>query len=235
MQPKHFSRRPATHHDDPETNSRSNTGSAARLHTGHNTVTAGRTVPADPDGNKDKLHTGSPVQKTTNAIADMHNDLEPVYGKQKHTQAGQPTLYTPEVCDKVIEWGKQGYSKTNMASELCVSRTTIYEWCKDHVEFSYALSIAMTHSESYWEHKALKGIDEPAKEFNTGLFGKIMSARFPETYRETTRTEHGGIGGGPIPVAVATVQITGEGLRDYYKQFVDKATRPRLNASSIQD
>lgn len=232
MQRKQYTRRTPTHASHTETDSSSNAGNRVGHHTGRTDSDTVRSSSVDRVGHQDKQHTPDNTRRAANPLADMPNDLEPVYGTQKHTHAGQPTLYTPEVCDKVIEWGKQGYSKTNMASELCVSRTTIYEWCKDHVEFSYALSIAMTHSESYWEHKALKGIDEPAKEFNTGLFGKIMSARFPETYRETTRTEHSGPEGAPIPVAVANAALTGEGLKDYYKQFMDKATQHK-NASSV--
>ena len=153
----------------------------------------------------------------------------------KHA-GGRPTKYRPEYCDKVIQWGKQGYSKTEMADELGVGRRALYDWVKEHSEFSHALEIAMASSEAWWEREARVGITQPTKEFNAGLFGKIMSARFPETYRETTHTLLGGVGGGPIPVVVSNIPDTVEGMRDYYKQWVDKATRPiSKHADPVQD
>lgn len=172
----------------------------------------------------------------TKPLAYLKNDLEPVYGsdtgvytvdtQDKH--AGQPTLYKPEYCDKVIEWGKQGFSKTEMASELDVSRTTIFNWAAEHEEFLNALLVAMTHSEAWHETKARRALDLPSSAFNAGLWGKSMSARFPATYRDTTRTEHSGPDGAPIPVEIAAAPLTGEGLKDYYKQFVDRSRRNGL-------
>src|ERR1035438_2277654 len=60
----------------------------------------------------------------------------------KHA-GGRPTSYTPEVCSKVIEWGKQGYSKTEMCSELGISRNCLYEWAKAHEEFNDTLLVAI--------------------------------------------------------------------------------------------
>lgn len=139
---------------------------------------------------------------------------------KKHA-GGRPTDYTVDMCDKVIEWGRLGFSKTQMASKLEVSRDTVFQWEKAHVEFSDAMIVAMSHSEAWWENQAHNGITQPSKEFNTGLFGKIMSCRFPKTWREVTTTQHSGPEGGPIPIAVATKQITGENLAQFYKSFMD--------------
>jgi len=168
---------------------------------------------------------------TPNPLSDLKNDLEPVYGRDTTRDShktysrpvGRPSEYDPSVCDKVIEWGLQGYSKTQMCRELGISRNCLYEWAKAHTDFNDTLLVAMVNSEAFWEDKALDGIDQPTKEFNTGLFGKIMSARFPETYRETTNTQHSGLNGGPIPLAVvtSTVEDTPEFLRDHYKSVMD--------------
>jgi DNA-binding XRE family transcriptional regulator len=55
---------------------------------------------------------------------------------------------------KVIEWGKAGYSKVKMCSELGITVSTLYEWEKTYPEFSYALVVAMSHSEAWWEKEA---------------------------------------------------------------------------------
>jgi hypothetical protein len=117
--------------------------------------------------------------------------------------------------------GRQGYCKAQMASKLGVSRECIYEWARVHEEFSYALLMAMTHAEAWWEEKARKALELPARAFNAGLWGKIMSARFPDTYRKTARPEPSRIEGKPIPVAVAHAPMTREDLAEWYKQFTD--------------
>lgn len=97
---------------------------------------------------------------------------------------------------EVIELGKQGKSKAQMARHFDVSRDTIYEWAKSHPEFSDALTRAMDYAEAVWEDKADSGIESMG--FNSSLWGRVMSARFPATYRETSRTEVTGANGGAV-------------------------------------
>ena len=163
-------------------------------------------------------------RRPSNPLSALKNDLAPVYGTEKtpgKRPVGRPTDYDPSVCDKVIEWGKQGFSKTQMSSELNVTRDTLYVWAKAHKEFSDTLCVAMQHSEAWHEAKAARALDLPSSAFNAALWGKIMSARFPATYRETTRTEHSGPEGSPIPLAVANAPATGESLAEFYKSFMD--------------
>ena len=55
-------------------------------------------------------------------------------------KGGRPTLYKPEYCEKVIQWGKEGQSRTWIAAEIDVTRETLNEWAKVHADFSDALS-----------------------------------------------------------------------------------------------
>lgn len=112
----------------------------------------------------------------------MSSDSAQVTTRKK--PVGRPTKYDPEMCEKLLIMGRQGYSITEMAAKLCVHRDTLYEWAKVHIEFSDTLLVAMTHSEAWWEHLAHVAIKLPTSAFNTGLWSKIMSARFPHTYRE---------------------------------------------------
>jgi hypothetical protein len=148
-------------------------------------------------------------------------------GKPEGYTFGRPSKYNPAMCGLVVECGKKGYSKTQMCCELRITRSTLYAWEKLHTDFSDALGMAMTYSQAWWESRALWGITQPSKAFNAGLWGKIMSARFPASYRETSRTRVSGIEGTPIPVTVATTQITGENLADWYKQMMDGTQHAR--------
>ena len=163
-----------------------------------------------------------------------HTQLDPVNLPVKSTQltksknpVGRPTKYTPDVCDKVIAMGRQGYCKAEMASELGVSRECIYEWARVHEEFCDALELAMTFSEGWWDHLANKAILLPPSKFNTALWARMMSARFPHKYRETTRLAHSGQKGAPIPPLTQLRPLTGENLVQWYKQWIERITRPK--------
>lgn len=65
-------------------------------------------------------------------------------------KAGQPTKYKPEYCQKVIDYGLNGDTMVSLASELRVTKSTIYEWASVHKEFSDALHICKLNSEAYW-------------------------------------------------------------------------------------
>lgn len=69
-------------------------------------------------------------------------------------EVGRPTKYKPEYPQVALEYiGTQGKSIVQLARHLEVSRDTIYQWAKDHQDFSDALSQARDWSEAYWEEK----------------------------------------------------------------------------------
>jgi hypothetical protein len=176
--------------------------------------------------------TNENIARQIKQLTEMPNDLEPVYGVSvppaKHA-GGRPTGYTPELCEKVIELGKKGYTKEHMALELGWDHQTLENWCVKYPEFLVAMKEAVKLAQGFMEKLALEALSSD-KDFKTTLWSKIVSCRFPDTYRETTRKELSGPEGGPIPVALAIAPITGEGLRDYYKGFMDKHRR---NVSAV--
>ena len=58
--------------------------------------------------------------------------------------------YTKACCDKVIELGRMGYHLEEMASELGVTRKTLYNWRQQHEAFNEAMDLAQTHSIAFW-------------------------------------------------------------------------------------
>lgn len=63
---------------------------------------------------------------------------------------GRPTDYKEEYCNSVIEFGKQGFSRVQMAAEFEVAKATIQNWEKEHSEFLVAMTRAMTLSQAWW-------------------------------------------------------------------------------------
>lgn len=99
------------------------------------------------------------------------------------------------MCEQVVEYGKDGYSRAEIAAGLEITRDTLYRWQHEHPEFSDAISRASDLSLAWWERNGRTNLTN--KDFNHGLYRQCMSGRFPaEPYRE--RVEHTGKDGGPI-------------------------------------
>lgn len=95
---------------------------------------------------------------------------------------GRPTEYRPHMCEQVIEWGRQGKSKTWMAAELDIDRKTIDRWDAANPDFSLALARAKVLEQRWWEDKGQENIN--AQVFQSSMWSRSMSARFPDEWRE---------------------------------------------------
>ena len=111
---------------------------------------------------------------------------------------GRPTDYDPSYCDKVIEWGRAGKSKTWMAAELDCTRQTLDNWAASHPEFLDALTRAITKAQAKWEDDGQTGMT--SDKFNSSVWSRSMAARFPDEWREIKGTELTGKDGGPLAV-----------------------------------
>jgi transposase len=110
---------------------------------------------------------------------------------------GQPTKYRPEYCEQVIAWGKEGKSLAQMAAELGVAVNTLnVNWPKQNPEFADALDLWHAHALSWWESKVEANLTN--RDFQSHLFLRSMAARFPNDWRESTRSELTGPNGQPL-------------------------------------
>lgn len=94
----------------------------------------------------------------------------------------RPTVYDPAYCDQVVDLGKQGKSKAQMAAAFDVSRQTIDNWGAAHPEFLEALMRADAHCQAWWEDQGQLGLS--AQGFNAAVWKKSVEARFREDYTE---------------------------------------------------
>lgn len=110
--------------------------------------------------------------------------------------AGRPSEYREEFCEQVIELGREGKSRAEIAADLDICRTTLWNWEQAHPEFMKALQRAKDMELAWWESQSREGLNKGSA-FNAALWGRAVSGRFPsEPYRE--RVEHTGKDGGPI-------------------------------------
>jgi hypothetical protein len=101
----------------------------------------------------------------------------------------RPPEYKPEYCDIANDLGKAGKSITQIASALNVTRRTVYNWMNDYPEFLYACELGKTHAEAQFEEIGQAQLVAPTPGFQAGLYNKMMSCRFPETYTDKTKTD----------------------------------------------
>jgi DNA-binding XRE family transcriptional regulator len=103
----------------------------------------------------------------------------------------RPSLYQPEFCERVVEAGRMGKSIAWMAANIGVSKETLYAWEREKPDFSDALKLARTLSQSWWEDLGQDhAINEPnGPTINASLYSRSMAARFPDDWRENTKTD----------------------------------------------
>lgn len=71
---------------------------------------------------------------------------------------GRPSLYKPEYCQKLIDHMSQGYSFESFAAVVDVNRDTLYQWKKDHADFSDAVTKAFSKCLLKWEEIGMEGL-----------------------------------------------------------------------------
>lgn len=108
---------------------------------------------------------------------------------------GAPTLYRPEFCDYVEEWGRQGFSKAMIAEALSIVRQTIDEWVDKYPEFSNSMLRARDYSLAWWESQGNSGI-WGGKEFNANAYRLQMCNRFKEDWKPENSCAASGDGKG---------------------------------------
>ena len=86
--------------------------------------------------------------------------------------------FKPEMCDTLIEMGKQ-----MMWSELGISKDVAENWKKKHPEFAEALGVALVHSQAFWERELLANVGNKA--FNSRIAEIALRGQFPTDYKET--------------------------------------------------
>jgi hypothetical protein len=118
--------------------------------------------------------------------------------------AGRPSSYKPEYCEQVVELGREGKSKAQIAAVLDVDRETIDNWAAKQPDFSRSVTRARELSLAWWEEQGQKGIW--SREFNANAYSLQVRNRFPNDWRE--RQELTGKDGSPlIPVSLTESEI----------------------------
>lgn len=95
------------------------------------------------------------------------------------------TKYRPEMCDQIIELGKEGMSKLEMAVTLGIGRAGIDHYAKLHPQFSEALKQALDNSQAWWERQGRQITFAAGPMFNATSYIFQMKNRFREDWNDT--------------------------------------------------
>lgn len=109
--------------------------------------------------------------------------------KKKTAKIGRPTAYKPQMCQTVVDCGKQGKGPAEMASEIGVSRQTMWNWTKKHQDFFDALKRAYDEGLAWWERKGREGSMGQIQGFNSTAYIFQMKNRFRDEWRD--KIDHG--------------------------------------------
>ena len=137
--------------------------------------------------------------------------------------AGRPTKYKPEFCERVIECGKDGMSKAEMAAELDVAYSTFDLWQEVHPEFSEAVKDAVARSQAWWEKLGRTGA--MGEDINATVWIFNMKNRFRADWADRSQTELTGKDGGAIKT-----EETGQGAAKLMNYLDGIAERSRATS-----
>lgn len=105
------------------------------------------------------------------------------------SNGGRPTKFEAVFCDRVIDMGKEGASKAEMAFALGVARSTFDLWEKEHSEFSEAVKTAVSFAQGWWEQKGRSAVFGGVPNFNSTAFIFTMKNRFPADWKDKTEVD----------------------------------------------
>jgi hypothetical protein len=127
--------------------------------------------------------------------------------KKTHNQKrvwGRPTKFKSGYCQRIVNFMARGLTATAFAGSLGISRDSVYEWAREHRDFSDALKVARARQVEYWEKRLL--VAGKKKGDATPVIFALKNA-CPDEWRDTQRLEHSGPNGGSIRIAeVASVE-----------------------------
>ena len=106
---------------------------------------------------------------------------------------GRPTKYDPAMCERVIELGKTGASKHEMALELDISMSTFDVWQNENKEFSEAVRRSMEISQGWWEKQGRVATFGGIDGFNSNSYTFQMKNRFKDDWRDKQERELSGV------------------------------------------
>lgn len=91
---------------------------------------------------------------------------------------GRPSKYRPEFAERLHHWLLEMNTFDSFAMELDVTVSTLYEWLKEHVDFSEAKKRGFKYQENKLSRLLLAGATGQIKGYNVIANIFLLKARF---------------------------------------------------------
>jgi hypothetical protein len=102
-------------------------------------------------------------------------------------RTGRPTKYNSQYCSELIDHMALGFSFESFAGKIDVCEDTLFEWLKQHEDFSESYKHARAKCRIFWEELGIVGTTE-GKNFNATTWVFNMKNRFRWTDRQDVTT-----------------------------------------------
>lgn len=109
-------------------------------------------------------------------------------------KVGRPTLYTPELGEKIVAHMSRGLSLTAAAANEDVHRERVYDWEKVHPDFAELVALARAKRQAWLEDQITTTTMGPRV---TAMIFALKNAN-PKEWADRNHTEITGKDGGPI-------------------------------------
>lgn len=104
---------------------------------------------------------------------------------------GRPTKYRPEFCTRVIECGKEGMGKCEMAAELGITYDSFETYQQQHPDFFESVKAALRASQAWWESRGRQATFGAFDGYNATSYIFQMKNRFKDDWSDMTTVKHG--------------------------------------------
>jgi hypothetical protein len=94
------------------------------------------------------------------------------------------TKYQLSFADEVIGLGKQGFTRSMIATHFGVAVDMLDTWSAKKPAFKDGMAIAMTASQAFHEAKLIQAYEN--KDANASLVTNLLRANFGDTYKSST-------------------------------------------------
>jgi len=102
------------------------------------------------------------------------------------------------MCQQVIDFMTQGYSKEATAAHLGIVKDTLYAWVKKYPEFSDAIKEGEIHSALWWEKTGMAGMLGKLPGFNATTW--IFNMKNRHGWSDKQDINHGGQNDNPVKI-----------------------------------
>lgn len=102
--------------------------------------------------------------------------------------AGRPTIFEPELGERILTLMSEGLSLAAAAAECNVHRQRVYEWLDRHPEFADTIKLAQAKRQAFLERRLLSSDQGPVV---TSTIFALKNAG-PDDWRDKREVEHSG-------------------------------------------